>query len=94
MLSFESQRLTAGTSVHIPGACRYVVTLFLCCRSHATYYFIAAGCYISVKNFEKAQELLDKVPELMDKRKIGGKDLPTEVFIKKKRAYSPRHEIR
>ncbi|RDX56360.1 hypothetical protein OH76DRAFT_379943 [Lentinus brumalis] len=54
---------------------------------HATYYFIAAGCYISLKNYEKAQELLDQVPELIEKRKIGGKDLPTEVFIKKKLAF-------
>lgn len=38
-----------------------------------------------MKNYEKAQELLDKIPDLIEKRKIGGKDLPTEVFIKKKR---------
>ncbi|PSR77603.1 hypothetical protein PHLCEN_2v7793 [Hermanssonia centrifuga] len=55
--------------------------------SHATYYFIAAGCYTSIKNFEKAQELLDAIPDLIDKKKIGGKDLPTEVFIKKKLAF-------
>ena len=55
-------------------------------RSHATYYFIAAGCYISLKNYEKAQELMDRIPDLIEKKKIGGKDLPTEVFIKKKRA--------
>ncbi|EJF66189.1 hypothetical protein DICSQDRAFT_78415 [Dichomitus squalens LYAD-421 SS1] len=55
--------------------------------SHATYCFIAAGCYISIKNYEGAQELLDKVPELIEKRKIAGKDLPTEVFIKKKLAF-------
>ncbi|KAI0723829.1 outer membrane protein Iml2/Tetratricopeptide repeat protein 39 [Cerioporus squamosus] len=55
--------------------------------SHATYYFIAAGCHISLKNYDKAQELLDKVPELIEKRKLGGKDLPTEVFIKKKLAF-------
>ena len=54
-------------------------------RSHATYYFIAAGCYVSVKNYEHAQQLLDAIPGLIDKKKIGGKDLPTEVFIKKKR---------
>ena len=36
-------------------------------------------------NYEKAQELLDRIPDLIDKKKIGGKDLPTEVFIKKKR---------
>ncbi|KAI0807804.1 hypothetical protein C8Q74DRAFT_1443558 [Fomes fomentarius] len=55
--------------------------------SHATYYFIAAGCYISLKDYEKAQSLLDKVPELIEKRKLGGKDLPTEVFIRKKIAF-------
>ncbi|KAI0077111.1 hypothetical protein K474DRAFT_1662044 [Panus rudis PR-1116 ss-1] len=52
--------------------------------SHATYYFIAAGCHISLKQYDEAQKLLDQVPELVDKKKIGGKDLPTEVFIKKK----------
>ncbi|EMD38154.1 hypothetical protein CERSUDRAFT_113305 [Gelatoporia subvermispora B] len=55
--------------------------------SHATYYFIAAGCHISLKNYEEAQKLLDAIPDLIDKRKIGGKDLPTEVFIKKKLAF-------
>ncbi|KAI0373047.1 hypothetical protein BV20DRAFT_1050450 [Pilatotrama ljubarskyi] len=55
--------------------------------SHATYYFIAAGCHISLKNYEKAQKLLDHIPELIEKKKIGGKDLPTEVFIKKKLAF-------
>ncbi|PIL24330.1 hypothetical protein GSI_14083 [Ganoderma sinense ZZ0214-1] len=55
--------------------------------SHATYHFIAAGCYISLKDYEQAQKLLDKVPEFIEKRKIGGKELPTEVFIKKKLAF-------
>ncbi|CDO73644.1 hypothetical protein BN946_scf185014.g114 [Trametes cinnabarina] len=55
--------------------------------SHATYYFIAAGCYVSLGNFEKAQQLMDRIPDLIDKKKIGGKDLPTEVFIKKKLAF-------
>ncbi|TFK46699.1 hypothetical protein OE88DRAFT_1714935 [Heliocybe sulcata] len=52
--------------------------------SHATYFFIAAGCYISIGNRTKAQELLDGVPDAMEKRKLHGRDLPTEVFIKKK----------
>lgn len=52
--------------------------------SHATYLFIAAGCFISVGNRAKAQELLDAVPAAMEKRKLHGRDLPTEVFIKKK----------
>lgn len=54
--------------------------------SHATYYFIAAGCQWSLGNFEEAQRLLEATPAQIDKRKIGAKDLPTEVFIKKKRA--------
>jgi len=53
--------------------------------SHATYYFIAAGCHWSLGNFEEAQRLLEATPAQIDKRKIGNKDLPTEVFIKKKR---------
>ncbi|CAL1705498.1 unnamed protein product [Somion occarium] len=52
--------------------------------SHGTYYFIAAGCHISLEDYAQAQTLLDAVPELVEKKKIGGKDLPTEVFIKKK----------
>ncbi|OBZ65787.1 Mitochondrial outer membrane protein IML2 [Grifola frondosa] len=44
-------------------------------------------CYISLKDYEKAQRLLDAIPALVDKKKIGGKDLPTEVFIKKKLAF-------
>ena len=55
--------------------------------SHATYYFIAAGCFISLKNYERAQKLFDAIPDVLDKKKIGGKDLPTEVFIKKKREF-------
>ena len=72
------------------------------CRSHATYYFVAAGelllsislvthltmlpigCYISLGDTKKAQQLLDTIPSLLERKKVGGKDLPTEVFIKKK----------
>ncbi|KAF9651455.1 hypothetical protein BDM02DRAFT_3110516 [Thelephora ganbajun] len=53
--------------------------------SHATYHFIAAGCYTHIGNHKKAQELLDACPALMEKRKLGAtKYLPTEVFILKK----------
>ena len=39
-------------------------------------------------NLAKCQELLDAIPGMIDKqKKVGGKDLPTEVFIKKKRAH-------
>ena len=54
--------------------------------SHATYYFIAAGCQWSLGNLIEAQRLLEATPAQIEKRKIGNKDLPTEVFIKKKRA--------
>ncbi|KAG2150637.1 outer membrane protein Iml2/Tetratricopeptide repeat protein 39 [Suillus bovinus] len=56
--------------------------------SHATYYFIAAGCYFSLKNYNRAQKLLDKIPDQLDKRKLSGRDMPTEIFIKKKRSLS------
>ena len=45
------------------------------------------GCYISIGDLERAQQTLDKLPDMLDKKKIGGKDLPTEVFIRKKRAF-------
>ncbi|KIY46455.1 hypothetical protein FISHEDRAFT_66458 [Fistulina hepatica ATCC 64428] len=62
--------------------------------SHATYYFIAGGCFVALANeaidaserethIQKAQSLFDAIPQLIAKRKISGKDLPTEVFIKK-----------
>ena len=45
------------------------------------------GCYISLGDREKAKELFGKVPTLLDKRKYGGKELPTEVLIKKQSNY-------
>lgn len=44
----------------------------------------STGCYISLGDTPKAQELFDTIPSLLDKRKINGKDLPTEVLIRKK----------
>jgi len=38
-------------------------------------------------DYDKALELFEQVPCLIEKKKIGGKDLPTEVFIKKKLAF-------
>ncbi|KAI0705857.1 hypothetical protein BC835DRAFT_1313841 [Cytidiella melzeri] len=55
--------------------------------SHATYYYIAASCYLAVGNAEEAQKLFDDIPKLIDGKKIAGKDLPTEVLIKKKIAF-------
>lgn len=37
---------------------------------------------------------MDRIPEAIEKRKIGGKDLPTEVFIKKKRAFAAHVSLR
>ncbi|KAI5986667.1 outer membrane protein Iml2/Tetratricopeptide repeat protein 39 [Pisolithus albus] len=63
------------------------------CRSHATYYFLAAGCYISIGQSDKAQSLLDALSQIMDKRR--SRNMPTEVFIKKKLAfYKQKHARR
>jgi len=45
---------------------------------------MAGGCQWSLNNYDEAQKLFDAIPSLIDKKKIGGKDLPTEVFIKKR----------
>ncbi|KAF8187422.1 hypothetical protein BJ912DRAFT_1022616 [Pholiota molesta] len=41
--------------------------------SHGTYYFIAAGCYYSLGNMEKAQYLMDAIPDLINKRRLAGR---------------------
>lgn len=62
--------------------------------SHATYYFMAAGCHWSLGNLREAQRLLDATPAQIEKRKIGNKDLPTEVYIKKKLAFWKAKHLR
>ncbi|KAH9484607.1 Inclusion body clearance protein IML2 [Psilocybe cubensis] len=62
--------------------------------SHGTYYFIAAGCQLALGNKEKAQSMLDAILDLIEKKKISGKDLPTEVFIKKKLAFYKEKQAR
>jgi len=57
-------------------------------RSLGTYYFIAAGCCLAAGNTEKAQKMFDVIPEVIERKKIAGRELPTEVFIKKKRRFS------
>ncbi|KAG8972041.1 hypothetical protein FRC05_010454 [Tulasnella sp. 425] len=55
--------------------------------SHATYTYMAAGCCLALKTEEglsRAQELFDKLPTLLSKKRPGGQDLPTEVYIQKK----------
>jgi hypothetical protein len=45
------------------------------------------GCYFSLGKHDEAQAMLKKVPELIEKLegKVKGKELASEVFIKKKR---------
>ena len=45
------------------------------------------GCHFSLGNHDKAQAMLEMIPDLIEKKKVRGKELPTEVFIKKKRQY-------
>jgi len=43
------------------------------------------GCYFSAGNRAKAQEILDAIPGLLEKKRIAGaKQLPTEVLVAKK----------
>ncbi|KAI6138112.1 outer membrane protein Iml2/Tetratricopeptide repeat protein 39 [Pisolithus tinctorius] len=58
--------------------------------NRATYHFLAAGCYVSVRQLDEAQRLFDKLPAVLDKRR--GRDMPTEVLIKKKlEFYKKKH---
>ncbi|KAJ7339876.1 hypothetical protein DFH08DRAFT_812255 [Mycena albidolilacea] len=77
----------------------HVVTLLVTCDSidllsHATCYFIAAGCYVSLGSRTKAQELFDPLPELLQREKVGGKDLATEVLIRKHLEFSKEKQKR
>lgn len=51
-----------------------------------------AGCYLSLKTSvgrKRAREEMDRLPALLERKKIAGRDLPTEVFIRKKREPAP-----
>lgn len=52
---------------------------------------LSVGCYFSLGDSQKAQQLLDTIPSLLERKKVGGKDLPTEVFIKKKCPFGALH---
>ncbi|KAI6010291.1 outer membrane protein Iml2/Tetratricopeptide repeat protein 39 [Pisolithus marmoratus] len=60
-------------------------------RSHATYYFLAAGCYVSAGQSDKAQRLLDTLSEIMRKRR---RNMSTEAFIKRKLAFYKKKHAR
>ncbi|KAF8548584.1 hypothetical protein OG21DRAFT_1516159 [Imleria badia] len=59
--------------------------------SHATYLFIAAGCYISSGRLDEAQFLLDQIPQSINN---GRRVMPTEVFITKKLEFYKRKQVR
>ncbi|KAF9220192.1 hypothetical protein BS17DRAFT_788069 [Gyrodon lividus] len=59
--------------------------------SHATYRFVAAGCYVSAGKLDQAQELLDEIPDGIKKRK---RTVSTEVFIKKKLEFYQKKQVR
>ncbi|KAN0076757.1 Outer membrane protein Iml2/Tetratricopeptide repeat protein 39 [Tylopilus felleus] len=59
--------------------------------SHATYLFIAAGCYVSSGRLDDAQSLLDKIPHIINN---GRRTMPTEVFIQKKLEFYKRKQVR
>ncbi|KAJ6453252.1 hypothetical protein C8R47DRAFT_249056 [Mycena vitilis] len=84
LLVFELAWTLLAQRRHQEAADAFVKLTELNSWSHATYYFIAAGCYVALGNRDKAQELLDALPELLQRKKVGGKDLPTEVLIRKK----------
>ncbi|KAJ7290503.1 hypothetical protein C8J57DRAFT_1276000 [Mycena rebaudengoi] len=84
LLVFELAWTLLAQRRHQEAADAFVRLTELNSWSHATYYFIAAGCYLSLGNRAKAQELFDALPELLERKKVGGKDLPTEVLIRKK----------
>ena len=42
------------------------------------------GCHLALGNLVQAKALLDRMSQALDKRKIGGRELPSEVFIRKK----------
>ncbi|KAJ3561115.1 hypothetical protein NP233_g10392 [Leucocoprinus birnbaumii] len=86
LIVFELAWTLLGQRRYAEAADMFVRMTELNTWSHATYYFIAGGCHWSLGNNDKAQSLFDAIPGLMAK-KIGGKDLPTEVFLKKKIAF-------
>jgi len=59
--------------------------------SYATYCFIAAGCYVSAGMLDEAQEIVDELPDSINRRK---RSVPTEVYIKKKLEFYQKKQIR
>ncbi|KAJ3848955.1 outer membrane protein Iml2/Tetratricopeptide repeat protein 39 [Lentinula lateritia] len=94
LLLFELAWIHLSQRHYMESAAAFLKLTELTGWSHGTYYFIAAGCHISLALSDNAQGLLDAIPSLLDKRKIGGKELPTEVLIKKKMAFYKKKQKR
>ncbi|KIJ34680.1 hypothetical protein M422DRAFT_181844, partial [Sphaerobolus stellatus SS14] len=64
--------------------------------SPATYSYIAAGCYISLGNLAEAKRLLESIPDLLDRKRLGSRfgEPPTEQFIRKKIAFYKKKHAR
>lgn len=52
--------------------------------SHATYHFQAAGCYHCLGDYDSSKAIWAMIPGLLDKKKMGGREIPSETFIRKK----------
>ncbi|KAJ3859612.1 outer membrane protein Iml2/Tetratricopeptide repeat protein 39 [Lentinula novae-zelandiae] len=94
LLLFELAWIHLSQRHYMESAAAFLKLTELTGWSHGTYYFIAAGCHISLALSDNAQGLLDAIPSLLDKRTIGGKELPTEVLIKKKLAFYKKKQKR
>ena len=67
-------------------------------QSHYTHKYspligMVLGCYLSIVNKEKADHFFGLIPEYLDKRKYGGKELPTELLVRKKSASCIHYEL-
>jgi tetratricopeptide (TPR) repeat protein len=54
-------------------------------RSHGTYAFLIAGCLLAAGETQRAQELFDKIPAALERKKKAKRELPLEIYVKRKR---------
>ncbi|KAH7908767.1 hypothetical protein BJ138DRAFT_1156898 [Hygrophoropsis aurantiaca] len=92
MLNFELAWALLAHRQHQEAAEIFQSIVRLNSWSHATYHFIAAGCYFSMEKYDKAQEVMDSIPVLLKKKKA--RNLPSEVYIKRKLAFYKNKQLR